>query len=56
MTVHDYNWWPDGADERLVRQYTYATCAAPIDPPETIETTQLVSEADNTDLTSYGHV
>jgi len=20
MTAHDYNWWPDGADERHVRQ------------------------------------
>jgi hypothetical protein len=54
MTTHDYNWWPDGADERLVRQCNCETCMALIDRLEAVETTQPVTEAGDTDLTSYG--
>jgi len=28
MTAHDYDWWPDGADERHVRQCNCTTCEA----------------------------
>ena len=54
MTAHDYNWWPDGADERRVRQCTCETCTALIARLEAVETTQPVTDAGDTGLTSYG--
>ena len=54
MTVHDYNWWPDGADERHVRRCNCTTCEALIDSLEAVETTQPVTDAGDTDLSSYG--